>query len=197
MSKQDAQQPSIEIKAETTSQTRQYWRDPATRILREIWQPGDGDGEPSADYFDKPGPVAPLEKRWRLYLSTLDTIQPGVSEPPRYVVLDDKAAYQVYASDISKQKMTRHWSHDFGGKGGLRSHRIHRGNPAVADAAAEGLDKYGWMPQGKRKHKYYFTGEKDFEPMDSIPDQPVRQEHEPRGLTGNGGPKTTSKRKRQ
>lgn len=46
---------------------RQYWTDPATQVRREVWRPGDGDGDKAADYFDKRGPVPPIEKRWRFY----------------------------------------------------------------------------------------------------------------------------------
>jgi hypothetical protein len=46
---------------------RKYWTDPSTRIIREVWRPGDGDGDKAADYYDKPGAIAPLEKRWRFY----------------------------------------------------------------------------------------------------------------------------------
>lgn len=66
---------------------RQYIRDPFTGLQREIWRPGsyprrwchwmfyrltrldlgDGDGDKAVDYFESPGPPAPLEERWRLY----------------------------------------------------------------------------------------------------------------------------------
>lgn len=65
---------------------RQYYRDPVSGVQREIWRPGmvvqlhmsaltwlmlqnigDGDGDRSVDYFESPGPLAPLAKRWRFF----------------------------------------------------------------------------------------------------------------------------------
>jgi hypothetical protein len=64
---------------------RRYWRDPLTGTQREIWRPGmlfastalkctkadtytgDGDGDVEHDHFERRGPLAPLDKRWRLY----------------------------------------------------------------------------------------------------------------------------------
>jgi len=64
---------------------RRYWRDPLTGTQREIWRPGrlfasehvlqatantstgDGDGDVEHDHFERRGPIAPIDKRWRLY----------------------------------------------------------------------------------------------------------------------------------
>ena len=49
-----------------TSERRTY-REPFTNIEREIWRPGDDEGDQGTDYFDRAGPPLPLEKRWRLF----------------------------------------------------------------------------------------------------------------------------------
>jgi hypothetical protein len=74
----------IELLDPLTS-ARRYWRDPLTGTQREIWRPGrlsasnhvqctkadthtgDGDGDVEHDHFERRGPLAPLDKRWRLY----------------------------------------------------------------------------------------------------------------------------------
>lgn len=175
---------------------RQYWTDPATRVQREIWRPGDGEGERFGDYYEKPGAPPPLEKRWRLYqvsnlmalpvyrastssfiryFSTMLTweqsrtglgpIKSEVNEPPKYVVLDDRAAYECSASDIPRTYLVDWWSHDFGGNGQVRARRGHRGRSAIGDENAPGVDKYHFTTVGTAKRRYYFTGERDYTPF--------------------------------
>lgn len=69
---------------------RRYWRDPQTGTQREIWRPGkihadrtsgatanrqtgDTDGDVVHDHYDRGGPLAPLEQRWRFYQVSLST----------------------------------------------------------------------------------------------------------------------------
>lgn len=49
------------------SSERQYYREPTTGFQREIWRPGDGDGSQSTDYYQRTGPVLPVEQRWRMF----------------------------------------------------------------------------------------------------------------------------------
>jgi hypothetical protein len=146
---------------------RQYWSDPATRVQREIWRPGDGDGDKTTDYYGKPGALAPLEQRWRFYQSRtgVGPIKRGVNEPPKYVILDDRTAYECYISDIPRQYLKQFWEHDFGGAGAIRVRRPHRGRGAVGDADAPGDDRFQFVNIGGKGDKYYFTGEKNYKPI--------------------------------
>lgn len=46
---------------------RQHYREPLTGFQREVWRPGDGDGSQSTDYYQRAGPVLPMDQRWRLF----------------------------------------------------------------------------------------------------------------------------------
>lgn len=46
---------------------RQIYVERTTGLEREIWRPGDGEGEQGTDYYDRAGPPLPLDKRWRLF----------------------------------------------------------------------------------------------------------------------------------
>lgn len=143
---------------------------------------GDGDGDKGADYHEKPGPLAPLETRWRLYQSCTGDgkLKYGVNEPPKYVLLDDRAAYEVFNSDVPGNKRTEWWSHDFASPGfKIRARRPHRGRGAVGDVDAEGDDKYHFGRTGTKNEKYYFTGEKNYNPViyrsaHSAPSEPTK-----------------------
>ncbi|KAK5114424.1 hypothetical protein LTR85_010247 [Meristemomyces frigidus] len=166
----NAQQPEDERDAvilDPRSSERQYYRDPFTGYQREIWRPGDGDGEPGADYYERPGQLPPVAQRWRFYqVKTGDgPMQKQVNVPPKYVILDDRAAYEVFASGIPKTTSVKFWSHDFGGAGKLRARRPHRGRGATRDPDAEGDDKYHTAQVGMKNDKYYFTGEKEYKPI--------------------------------
>jgi len=85
--------------------------------------------------------------------------------PPKYVILDDRAAYEVSSSDIPRATTVKYWSHDFGGAGKIRARRPHRGRGAIANPDAECDDKYHFAKVGQKSEKYYFTGEKDYKPI--------------------------------
>nr|OQO28391.1 hypothetical protein B0A51_04884 [Rachicladosporium sp. CCFEE 5018] len=141
---------------------RRYWRDPITSVQREIWRPGDSDGVLEADYFERPPPLAPVSERWRLYQTTpAKPFKHRISEPPKNVLLDDRALYEVLTSNIPKLVAAREWSHDLSGPGKLRVRRVHRGRSALPNEDGE-------IPSidfGGRVGKYVFCGEKDYEEM--------------------------------
>ncbi|KAK5174009.1 uncharacterized protein LTR77_001089 [Saxophila tyrrhenica] len=153
---------------------RQYWYDPIIRVQREIWRPGDGDGEKAADYYEKPGPKAPLETRWRLYQSRTGAglVQRDVNEPPKNVILDDRAAYECFASNMPRQYLGQHWSHEFSNAGQLRARRPHRGRGAIRDPNGAGDQKYHSTTIGSKGDRYFFTGEKDYKPIVYQTDDP-------------------------
>lgn len=85
--------------------------------------------------------------------------------PPKYVMLDDRAAYEVLFSDIPRAILPKHWSHDFGGSGRIRSRRPHTGRGAISNALASGDDKYHFSNIGLKNEKYYFSGEHNYTPI--------------------------------
>ncbi|RMY76300.1 hypothetical protein D0863_02045 [Hortaea werneckii] len=145
---------------------RQYYREPLTGIKREVWRPGDGDGAADTDYYDKPG-QRPLHQRWRFYQLKTGKVPVSFKNnmPPKYVILDDRAAHEVLASDIPRASIVRFWSHDFGGPGRIRARRPHRGRNAISNPNATGDEKYFSTEVGMRGEKYYFTGEKNYTPI--------------------------------
>lgn len=172
---------------------RQTYRDKGSGLQREIWRPGkthpslkasawliekhlgDGDGDQTTDYFERVGPPLPIEKRWRLFQSDIGLIS-AKNEPPRFVILDDRAAFEVLRSDIQRTKIVQNWPHDFGGAGKVRARRPHRGRAAIKNPGAEGDAQYGSAPLGGKKETYYFSGEKDFDPVNYRYEPPKPEE---------------------
>lgn len=98
-----------------------------------------------------------------------------INEPPKNVILDDRALHEIVTSDIPKAQLSKRWSHDFSGQGHIRHRRPHRGRPAIKDPAVEDeKDKYYSYAPGKSA-PYYFIGEKDYVPIlyDPLPSQPT------------------------
>lgn len=94
----------------------------------------------------------------------------GKNEPPKYVILDDRAAREVLASDFPRTHITRFWPHDFGGNGSIRARRPHRGRGAIAPDGgleAKGRDRFAFAMIANKKdgERYYFTGEAGYNPV--------------------------------
>ncbi|KAK0261144.1 hypothetical protein B0A54_07943 [Friedmanniomyces endolithicus] len=143
---------------------RQYCCDPFKAHNRGIWRPGDGDGDQSTDYHDRIGPALSLEQRWRLYQSDGGIVS-KMNMPPKHVILDDRAAWEILESDIARRVILVFWPHDFAGTGTIRHRRPHRGRAAIKDLNAVGDLKYHFALHGHRKERYYFTGAKDYKPI--------------------------------
>ncbi|KAK0270022.1 hypothetical protein LTR35_014488 [Friedmanniomyces endolithicus] len=143
---------------------RQYCCDPFKTHNRGIWRPGDADGDQSTDYHDRIGPALPLEQRWRLYQSDGGIVS-KMNMPPKHVILDDRAAWEVLESDIARRVILVFWPHDFAGTGTIRHRRPHRGRAAIKDLNAGGDLRYHFALHGHRKERYYFTGAKDYKPI--------------------------------
>lgn len=122
-----------------------------------------------ADYFEKPGPATELKNRWRFYQSRTGPgpVKHQKNQPPKYVILDDRAAQEVAISDIPRAHISKYWPHDFGGNGAIRARRPHRGRGATGDFEASGKDRFHFTNIANRKHseRYYFTGEPDYKPV--------------------------------
>ncbi|KAM0712911.1 hypothetical protein Q7P35_000362 [Cladosporium inversicolor] len=153
---------------DASTSERRYWRDPLTGVQREIWRPGDGDGDVEHDHHDRRGPLVPLEKRWRLYQSSPEgPFKARIIEPPSNVILDDRAAYEILQSNIPRAQLTKRWSHDFNGQANVRHRRTHRGRPAYKDEQATSEnDKYlSFKPTAKAAAPYFFSGENNYNPV--------------------------------
>ncbi|KAK0365012.1 hypothetical protein LTR91_021130 [Friedmanniomyces endolithicus] len=160
---------------------RQYCCDPFKAHNRGIWRPGDGDGDQSTDYHDRIGPALPLEQRWRLYQSDGGNVS-KMNMPPKHVLLDDRAAWEILKSDIARRVILVFWPHDFAGTGTIRHRRPHRGRAAIRDPNAVGDLKFHFALHGHRKERYYFTGAKDYKPVIyriELPPAPGPAEAEP------------------
>ena len=100
-----------------------------------------------------------------------------ITEPPSNVILDDRAAYEILQSNIPRAQLPKRWSHDFNGQASVRHRRTHRGRPAYKDEqASSDPDKYhSFKPTAKAAPPYFFTGEKDYEPVfyHDLPDAPA------------------------
>ncbi|KAM0716314.1 hypothetical protein Q7P37_007759 [Cladosporium fusiforme] len=150
--------------------TRRYWRDPHSGTQREIWRPGDGDGDIEHDHFERKGPAAPLDKRWRLYQLSPGTFKARINEPPSNVILDDRAVHEILQSNIPRAQLSKRWSHDFSGQANVRHRRSHRGRPAYKtknndETGSSESEKFHAFRPSAKVQPYYFTGEKDFTPV--------------------------------
>ncbi|SMQ48704.1 unnamed protein product [Zymoseptoria tritici ST99CH_3D7] len=158
---------------------RRYYLDPFTKISREIWRPGDGDGSQGTDYYDRQDDKLTSDQRWRLFQSDIGPIGQSKARPPKHVILDDHAVWDILKSDIPRSQLTRNWEHDFAGQGKIRARRPHRGRPAIKDDSADGDVKYHSVPFGAKNTLYIFTGEKDYVPVvygALPPPQPTEEE---------------------
>lgn len=137
-------------------------------VSREIWQPGDNDGERDSEFLDKSACTA----RWRFFQSKIGPIVRGTNSPPHYVVLDDKAAWDILSSGVyTLKEKGQFWPFDFAVMGHIRSGRPNRGRPAIVDAKqgefvdtgdGQGARCIAWCMAGDRKSqkKYHFVGER-------------------------------------
>jgi len=102
--------------------------------------------------------------------------------PPKHVLLDDRAAWEILKSDIARRVILVFWPHDFAGTGTIRHRRPHRGRAAIRDPNAVGDLKFHFALHGHRKERYYFTGAKDYKPVIyriELPPAPGPAEAEP------------------
>ena len=97
--------------------------------------------------------------------SSIGPIRRDVNEPPKYVVLDDRACYEVQISDMHRKTLAESYTYDFASAGKIRARRPHRGRGAIGDPDAPGDEKYLFGKTGVKEDRYYFTGEKDYRPI--------------------------------
>lgn len=148
---------------------RQTYRD-IRGILREIWQPDDVDGLQNGEI---PHTLNHLE-RFRFFQHDIGPIIRKDNSPPRHVILDDKACYDILQSKAyTAKERGKYWIHDFATGGNIRIGRINRGRAALVSVAdggelisrgdVIGPQEVGWAFMGDKKNgkKYHFTGERN------------------------------------
>ncbi|KAF2215221.1 hypothetical protein CERZMDRAFT_94635 [Cercospora zeae-maydis SCOH1-5] len=134
---------------------------------REIWKPGDEDGDEYTEWFGRKVEELQKEQRWRIFQSDIGKISwKNGNIPPKFVYLDDLAAHQVQESDIPRAKICKFWPHDFGQPCNIRRHRKHIGRPAVKDEHAEGDARFHVTQLGgKGRDPYHFSGDSQYTPV--------------------------------
>jgi hypothetical protein len=137
-------------------------------VKRYIWQPGDPDGVRDSEFPD--GTV--FKERWRFLQSDVGPIERGCNSPPHYVVLDDKAAYDIITSKAyTNKERGQFWPFDFLGTGQIRTIRANRGRAAIVSGEegdlidtkdGQGVRNIAWTMIGdsKKRRKYWFLGER-------------------------------------
>ena len=168
--------PSLNLHTEhpinVYSKERRTYRDDKG-VLRDIWQPGDGDGSRSGEVMDTVILNKAVE-RFRFFQHDIGLIDSWDNPPPKYVILDDKACYDIWMSNhYSARDRVKYWYHDFASQGNIKHMRPNRGRPALVSEADGGqtVDRndicgareVGWAYTGdaKKQRKYFFTGERN------------------------------------
>lgn len=141
-------------------------------VLREIWQPGDSDGKRDDEFAD--ASIATIKSRLRFLQHDFGPIIRGVNSPPKHVILDDTACYEIGKSHAytGKEKFM-YWSHDFSQHGTIRNGRLNCGREVLMPVSKGGMkvdiqDSCGarevaWAIVGPKKaaKKYPFSGERN------------------------------------
>jgi hypothetical protein len=128
------------------------------KIERAIWRPGDGNGDPNVELFEKSQYLGRGHPTWKLFVGDVpEDITIGENEPPRYVYLDDKAAYAILnSSAYTNRKKQLYWGMDYNNSGRMKRGRPNRGRPAYKD---DNQTTFASVTQPGRFPDYVFTGE--------------------------------------
>lgn len=125
-----------------------------------IWQPGDGNGVRDSEFPTK----TLFNERYRFFQSEIGPIERGINSPPHFVVLDDKAVWDIMRSKkYTAEERATFWPFDFGCNGVVRANRRHRGRAALIGGDAKDGDggHVPWIAIGAKNKstKYYLAGE--------------------------------------
>ncbi|KAL1621743.1 hypothetical protein SLS54_005266 [Diplodia seriata] len=100
------------------------------KVERAIWQPSDGNGDPSPELVENFRTKKPGHPTWKLYTGRNVPKQPTATNPPHFVYLDDKAAWDIlHSKHWSAHDKHRFWSFDFTPQGRISFTRANRGRP--------------------------------------------------------------------
>ncbi|KAF2089515.1 hypothetical protein K490DRAFT_55109 [Saccharata proteae CBS 121410] len=144
---------------------------------REVWILSDGDGNYDTEVIDacltkkgrqKSGKGHPS---WKLYMGHVQPFTDCPAKPenfPKWVYLDDKAAWEVYHSrTFNASQLRRFWPFDFSFAGRFPYQRLHRGRPVYK--AGSSTEFRSVKIRGK---EYWFHGSL---PSPVEPKQPKRR----------------------
>ncbi|KAK7723652.1 hypothetical protein SLS57_004467 [Botryosphaeria dothidea] len=124
------------------------------KVDREIWQPSDGNGDPSPELIEKYRSKRNGHPTWKLYTGRNVPKNPTDTNPPCFVVLDDKAAWTILNSkNWTKHERHRKWPFDFTPQGRISLQRPNRGRPAYGRDGTT----YASVPKQKGE-KYWLHG---------------------------------------
>ncbi|OCL13788.1 hypothetical protein AOQ84DRAFT_385149 [Glonium stellatum] len=128
------------------------------KVERAIWRPSDGNGDPNVELFEKSQYLGRGHPTWKLFAGNVPkSITLGENEPPRYVYLDDKAAYAIFSSSAyTNREKQLYWGMDFNNSGRMKRGRPNRGRPAYKD---DDLTTFASVTQPGKYPDYIFTGE--------------------------------------
>lgn len=128
------------------------------KVERAIWRPGDGNGDPNVELFEKSQYLGRGHPTWKLFAGDVpEDITIGENEPPRYVYLDDKAAYAILnSSAYTNREKQLYWGMDYNNSGRMKRGRPNRGRPAYKD---DNQTTFASATQPGRFPDYVFTGE--------------------------------------
>lgn len=125
-----------------------------------IWQPGDGNGVRDNEFPTK----TLFKERYRFFQTDIGPIERGINSPPHFVVLDDKAVWDIMQSKkYTAEERATFWPFDFGCNGVVRANRRHKGRAALIGGDAKNGEggHVPWIAIGAKKKstKYYLAGE--------------------------------------
>lgn len=128
------------------------------KVERAIWRPSDGNGDPNVELFEKSQYLGRGHPTWKLFVGDVsEGITIGENEPPRYVYLDDKAAYAILnSSAYTNREKQSYWGMDYNNSGRMKRGRPNRGRPAYKD---DNQTTFASVTQPGRFPDYVFTGE--------------------------------------
>jgi hypothetical protein len=139
---------------------------------RVLWTEGDSNGDSNKELINRTLSTMKGHPTWKIYCGEpTDAIICGKNEPPRYVYLDDRAAYDVLNSRIyTKLELKTFWPFDFDSTGNIRTKRLNRGNPAYAD---DSCLQYARGPLRGGQNMYEFSGAPE---VSQVPASPKKVE---------------------
>lgn len=158
---------NAQIQASTSQSVSRTPLRPGARVYRDeggadrtIWQPGDGNGVRDSEFPTK----SLFKERYRFFQTEIGPIERGTNSPPHFVVLDDKAVWDIMRSKkYTAEERATFWPFDFGCNGVVRANRRHRGRAALIGGDAKDGDRghVPWIAIGAKNKpmKYYLAGE--------------------------------------
>lgn len=101
------------------------------KVDRLIWQPSDGNGDSTPVLIEQTLNKKKGHPTWKLFTGGSGPQQLSGTYPPRFVYLDDKAAWDIWSSKTwTRHDRHRFWPYDFTAHGKISIKRPNRGRAA-------------------------------------------------------------------